>query len=243
MPDKDIAVLISSSVIPSHPSTAIIEETLASIRYHLPESRVYIMLDGLREEQKDREAAYLEYIKRLVGLSVFKWKNISLVPFEEFTHQAAMTMKTLELVTAPYILFVEHDTPLVNAFIHWDMLKSMLASHATNHIRLHYDETIHPDHQHMMLGNLTPYLIKTNQWHQRPHLASADFYRAKLKAHFSPQCRTFIEDAIYSSCCYGAWEDWKLTVYDPEGTGQNMRRSGHSNGRAGECKFDDRLVF
>jgi hypothetical protein len=237
MPDKDISTLVSSSPIPSHPSTAIIEETLDSIRYHLPETRIFVMIDGLREEQKDREADYLEYIKRLVGLSVFKWKNIALVPFEEFTHQANMTMKTLELVTTPYILFCEHDTPLVNDFIHWDMLKSALASHMTNHIRLHYDVEIHPDHAHMMRGKLTEYLIKCVQWHQRPHLANAEWYRKVLRENFTENSRTWIEDKVYSPVSCAPWESYRLCIYDPEGTGQKMKRSRDINGRAGDTKY------
>jgi hypothetical protein len=238
MPDhKDIAVLVSSSVIPSHPSTAILEETLDSIRYHLIDSRIYIMLDGVREEQKNREADYLEYIKRLVGLSVFKWKNIALVPFQEFTHQANMTMKTLELVTTPYILMVEHDTPLVNDFIHWDMLKSALASHMTNHIRLHYDVEIHPDHAHMMRGHLTPNLIKCVQFHNRPYLTSAEWFRKLLAANFTENSRTWIEDKVYSPISCAPWEDYKLTIYDPNGNGQQMKRSRDINGRAGDTKY------
>ena len=33
------------------------------------------------------------------------------------------------------------------------------------------------------------------------------------------------------------WTDYKLTIYDPEGTGKNMKRSRDLNGREGDQKF------
>jgi hypothetical protein len=196
------------------------------------------MLDGVREEQKDREADYLEYIKRLVGLSVFKWKNISLVPFEEFTHQANMTMKTLELVNSPYILYLEHDTPILERPIDWEMLKDAILSGATNHIRLHYDESIHPDHEYMMRGYLTSKLIRTIQFHNRPYIANAGWLKKLLAANFTEQSRSFIEDVVYSPVSCSEWSEYRLTVYDPDGTGQKMKRSSHTCGRGEDPKFE-----
>src|SRR6266403_1770363 len=109
---KNISVLVSSSPIESHPSTKIIETTIASIRFHLPDSFIYIMLDGVRQEQEHYTERYVQYLGTLVGKAISGMGNIKLVPFLEFTHQAGMTMKTLEMVTTPFILFAEHDTPL-----------------------------------------------------------------------------------------------------------------------------------
>ena len=235
---KDITCLISSSPIPSHPSTKIIDETLRSIRYHLPNAPIFIMLDGIRPEQEHYTERYLGYIKNLVGRVVaFKMENVKLVPFQEFQHQALMAMKTLEMVNTPLILFVEHDTPLMDRPIDWKMLKEAILSGATNHIRLHYDEQIHQDHQHMILGKLTPHLIKCVQFHNRPYLTNADWFRGLLAANFTENSRTWIEDKVYSPISCAPWEDYRLTIYDPEGTGQNMKRSGDKNGRAGDIKY------
>jgi len=235
---KDVTCLISSSPLRSHPSTAIIDETLRSIRYHLPDSQILIMLDGIRPEQEHYAERYLGYIKNLVGRVVtFKMENVKLVPFMEFTHQANMAMKTLEMVNTPLILFVEHDTPLMDRPIDWKMLKEAILYGATNHIRLHYDEQIHEDHKHMMCGKLTDNLIRTVQWHQRPHLANTEWYRKVLGENFGPESRTWVEDKIYSPVSVAPWEDYRLTIYDPEGTGRNMKRSGDTNGRAGDVKY------
>lgn len=232
-----ISVLISSSPIRSHPSTSIIDETIQSIRDHLPSSPIYVMLDGVREEQKHLRENYVAYRNRMMERMLLREDGIIIVPFPIFQHQAVMTIKTLEVVKTPLMLFVEHDTPLVDRPIDWSMLMAAVHSGMTNHVRLHYDESIHADHQHMMRGSLTPNLIKCVQWHQRPHLVRADWYQKVLQENFTPDSRTFIEDKMHSPVSLSEWGKYALTVYDPEGTGQNMKRSRDLNGRAGEEKY------
>ncbi len=117
----------------------------------------------------------------------------------------------------------------------------LLFAGATNHIRFHLDEQIHPDHEFLMEGKLTDNLIKTKQWSQRPHLANTKWYAAMLAATFTKDSRTFIEDKIYGVVCSAPWESSRLTIYDPNGDGKNMKRSGDLNGRAFEPKYD--LIF
>jgi len=242
MNSSDVTVLVSSSPILSHASTHIVEETVASIRAHLPESPIYIMCDGVREEQLYLKNAYKEYVKELIKKMLFTWSGVIVYPFPEFQHQAVMTIKVMdEFVKTPLILFVEHDTPLVDRPVDWEMLMTITNAGISNHIRLHYDESIHPDHQHMMCGKLTENLIKTVQWHQRPHIANADWYLRVLMDAFSPESRTFIEDKVYSPVSVAPWESYQLTVYDPDATGFNMKRSRDLNGRAGESKYS--MIF
>lgn len=229
-----ITAIVSSSPIPSHPSTAMVEETIASIRYHLPDALIYVMIDGLRSEQSERAEAYGQYIDNFAAL---KLPGVVAFVFDEFLHQAEMTRRTLEYVQTPLMLFVEHDTPLRDAPIDWPMIMEAVMSGQTHMLRLHYDEEIHPDHQSMMHGHLTPNLIKTSQWHQRPHLARTDWYAQALASVFTPESRTFIEDKIYSPVSYENWEKWRLTVYDPNGNGQEMKRSRDLNGRATDPKY------
>ena len=234
-----ITVLVSSSPIPSHPSMQIIQETLDSIRWHLPTARIIIMQDGIRPEQEDRKVAYSEYLKNLVAkIATGHDCNITIWPFIEFTHQALMTIKTLTQVRTPLIFFAEQDTPLVERPVEWDLLAEVVESGIVNHVRLHYDETIHGDHQHMMRGHLTPFLIKCVQYHNRPFLANAEWFQELLEKNFTSQSRTWIEDKVYSPISYEPWEQNRLAIYDPERTGQNMKRSRDLDGRAGDRKYD-----
>ena len=66
--ESTITVIVPTSVIPSHPSTSIIEKTIADIRSQLPNAEIIITIDGLRDEQKDRHGDYQEYIRRLLWM-------------------------------------------------------------------------------------------------------------------------------------------------------------------------------
>ena len=51
MQDK-ITVILVTSVLPSHPDLKVVEETIGTIRHHLPKSEIILQIDGLRKEQE-----------------------------------------------------------------------------------------------------------------------------------------------------------------------------------------------
>ena len=81
-------------------------------------------------------------------------------------------------------------------------------------------------------------VMRTNQYSQRPHVATVDFYR-RMMATFTENSRTFIEDRVYT-LFYEGKSPFKLAIYTPEG---HIKRSRDLNGREGGPKFDDRLVY
>ncbi len=98
-----ITVLVPTSPIPSHPSTAIIDETLDSIdAAGLDACEVVVMCDGVRPEQEDRSADYAEYVRRL-SWSLDERPRSWPFLFPEHRHQAAMTREALDKVTTPLV--------------------------------------------------------------------------------------------------------------------------------------------
>jgi hypothetical protein len=242
-----ITVVIPTSPIPSHPSTTIIQETIASVRWHLPDSPILIQVDGLRPEQEQLRESYDSYRQILQHIANAQ-ANIRLENFGTFQHQAAMMKKTIGLIETPLMIYVEHDTPLCeNAFIDWDGMCREVLSGNVNSLRLHHYDLghIHPEHEYLMLPKrrgFVPY-IPTVQWSQRAHLTTPDFYRRVL-SYFGSESRTMIEDHIYevimrqvlASGKQAAWESWRLAIYAPEG---HIKRSRDLNGRAGGPKFEE----
>lgn len=239
-----ITVLIPTSPIESHPSTEIIEETIKSVRERLPDSEIILMIDGVRDEQKDKTANYNEYIRRLL------WQcnrdNLYPLLFSDHQHQANMAREALRHVRTPHILYVEHDTPLTGDIPFQDMAEA-LDSGKVNLIRFHYEAQVHPEHKHLMLDE-TPQLInnvpllRCAQWSQRPHLARADFYWQILESYFPPTARTMIEDRIYGELenawfnrGVSGWNDFKVWMYAPEG---DIKRSLNLDGRGTESKYE-----
>lgn len=251
-PDDAITVLVTTSPIPSHPWTGVIEETIASVRAQLPRAEILIGIDGVRPEQEHRRDAYDEYTRRLLWLTNNAWSNVLPVLMPEWQHQAATTRHLLELVRTPQVLFVEHDTPLVG-HIPWRGISAVVGSGQANVVRFHHETTVLPDHHRVIAGMVdiahektdtgswTVPLRRTSAWWQRPHLALTRFYREKVMAHFNDDSRTMIEDVLYGVLHTAvaddetAWWDWRVYVYSPpEG---DMKRSTHLDGRADDPKY------
>lgn len=242
--NERITVIVTSSPIPSHPDTSILDQTIASIREQLPNSEIIIALDGVRPEQNEMRHNYDLYVRSVVWKCNWEWENVLPMVADEWGHQANTTRKALTLVETDNILFMEHDTPLVGD-IPWLAIVDQIENGTANAIRLHQDVDINHEHQHLMLDP-KPTVIdglplrRTAAWWQRPHVASADFYRKMIDSFFHPDSRTMIEDRIYGPMwvdCTSSkrgWNDWRVWIYQPEG---DMRRSGHLDGRGEADKF------
>lgn len=242
-----ITILIPTSPIPAHPSTEMIETTIADVRAKLPNSEIILMIDGIRPEQADRQEDYEEYIHRLLWLCHHEWHNVLPLLFNEHTHQASMTREALNYVDTPIILFVEHDAPLTpDRDFDWRGLCISILKGEANLIRFHHEALILPEHESLMMSEVIHVcgvpMRKTMQWSQRPHLASTAFYRRFIEAYFHPESKTMIEDVmhgiVHTDCMRDGlmgWNNWRLWIYTPEG---DIKRSYHLDGRQDDPKYE-----
>lgn len=249
-----ITVLMPSSPIPAHPSTDMIEKTIADIRIHLPDCEILIMVDGLRDEQEHYRENYNTYIQRLLWLCNNEWHNVLPILFPTHSHQATMTREVLKMVKTPMILFVEHDTPLTpDRPIEWDKLSRSVMDGTANIIRFLHESHIPEEHKHLVLSDPEDHhgtlLIKTKQWSQRPHLASTAFYRHMLATYFNPASKTMIEDVIHQIVEMDmqiggpqAWYNWRIWIYAPRDPDGWILRSYNLDGRQDDPKFDMEIL-
>jgi hypothetical protein len=248
-----VSVIITTSPISAHPSTEHLECTVQSVRAQLPAAEILVVADGVRPEQAKWADAYEEYLRRLVRLCGYQWRNVLPIICEEWGHQANAVRRALSYVEAPLVLMVEHDTPLCGD-IDWGALVEVCVSGEANQIRLHFDVAIHPDHESIMLDHQTvhvptskgsvPLRRSVAHW-QRPHLARTDYYRNRIMPLFTPESRTMIEDWLYGIVWRDwdkrgdeAWDDWRIWMYTPE---PDMQRSTHLDSRAGHPKYEMRF--
>lgn len=238
---SDITVVLVTSVLPSHPSTAVIEETYNSIRHHLPEAEIIMQIDGLREEQQDRKADYDEYKNQILWKCLHEWNNVLPVVFDRHSHQSTMMKETIDLIKTPLLLYVEGDCPLVtDESIDWELCINKIMSGEANTIRFHFEGVIPREHENLMLGRDGQFM-KTVQWSQRPHLSTVLYYKEIVLPSIQPDF--FIEDYFHGKVMndfyeHGVigWNKHKLLIYYPK-EGRNIKRSYHLDGRAGGRKF------
>ena len=237
----DVTVLIPVSPIPSHPSTEVIDETVASIRERLPESEIIIMFDGLPAWFAEYKTAYDEFTQKLLWKINNEYGRATPLVFQEHSHQSLMLKKALELVKTPVILFSEQDTPLHNE-IPFEGLVPVVKTGYANLIRFHHEAQILDDHQHLMLDQspidiLGQPFLRSRQWSQRPHLASTQYYREIAEKYWDGEPR-FIEHIMYGIVVDGEYDEHRLHIYAPEGT---LVRHKHVDGRRkGANAYDPR---
>ena len=232
MNKDNITIVVVTSILPSHPDTLILDETIASVRSHFPENEIILQIDGLRKERLDRKDAYDEFKSRVLWKCLHEWKNVLPIIFDDHSHQTNMMKETIGLVQTAAIVYVEGDAPITpNAEIDWQKCLDMLEYEKANTIRFHFEASIPHEHEHLMLG-IEDGFMKTLQWSQRPHLSLTKYYREVVL----PACddRTFIEDKFHGVVQDDGWDKHKLWIYHPEGS---IKRSYHLDGRAGTRKF------
>lgn len=244
-----ITVICPVSPIASHPETHILTETLDSVRHHLPDAELIVTFDGVRPEQSDRTADYDEFTRRALWLLDHKYGNALPMLFEAHHHQSGMMRAALDEVQTDLLLYVEADTPLViEEMIPWQTVTDFIRSGDSNLVRFHHEARIPGEHQHLMHDTEHAGLFtRTSQWSQRPHVASTAFYRRLMDCYFTPDSKAFLEDRLYGVLdeAYrrdglAGWRQFQTHIYSPEG---NMCRSRHTDGRAGEPKWDESQVW
>lgn len=249
-----ITVIVTTSPIPSHPATDILDTTIDSVRAQpqLLEAEVLVAADGVHPDLQHRAGDYARFLHRLAWqASTGRHGNLLPLLAPEWRHQALTVAAALEHVDTPLVLVMEHDTPLVGD-IDWDGLGKALLSSQAHVIRLHHEAGILPDHEYLMIDEAPETvcgvpLLRTAQWSQRPHLASTDFYRSLLSTYFGPDARTMIEDCVFGVVANAydqegvdGWDQFRVWIYAPDG---DMKRSTHLDGRAGDPKGEMRFEY
>lgn len=251
-----ITAVVPVSPIASHPDTAILDETLDSIRHHHPDAEIILTFDGVRAEQQDRYDAYEEFIRRTLWRCDKHYGGVVPFIFEEHRHQSGMLRAVLDEIRTPLLMYVEQDTPLVvDEPIAWGDIAALISNGSSNVVRLHHEGRIPDEHHHMIHGeefSIFPFpkwnCTRTSQWSQRPHVANTAYYRRILDSHFTENSRCFIEDRMhgvvdnaYRRDGMAGWQQHRLHIYTPEGG--NIKRSYHLDGRAGGPKWDSEQVW
>lgn len=242
-----ITVVIPTSVIPSHPSTHILDETIKSIREQLPDADIYLLFDGIREQQRDRQADYDEYIRRVLFKANTQWGSVIPILYETHKHQSGLMRDVLDKITTPLILFMEHDTGL-DGDIDWRKCSEVIMSGQLNIVRFHFEGVLPKEHLPMMIDSEPIQIggikvLRTAQFSARPHLASTAFYKKMIKDNFPLNAVTMVEDVVhgpvwndYRENGVMGWNNWRIGIYFSEDG--VMKHSTTSDGREDDPKFD-----
>lgn len=238
--NNQLTVLIPTSPIPSHPSTAILDETISNIRKYT-DAKIIIMSDGVHDSLINRELDYVDYLMQIEHHRLKDYGDCILVHREEHDHQAIMTRQALIAINTPLVMFCEHDTSPIGEIPFQQICDMVEGCGEVNCIRFNIFEQIPEEHNYLMLGSDNKCGIpiqRTIQWSQRPHIARTEWYREILSKWFKPDHKTMIEDVMHGVVQTEYEKHGKdtfgLAIYTPEG---NQLRSYHSDGRGSDEKI------
>ena len=82
MNKNDVTIIMVTSILPSHPDTRILDETIREVRIHFPENEIILQIDGLREERLNRKTDYDEFKSRVLWKCLHEWKNVLPIIFD-----------------------------------------------------------------------------------------------------------------------------------------------------------------
>jgi hypothetical protein len=236
---KDITAIIPIAPMPSHPSTEVLDQTIASIRERLPDSEIILMFDAPSPTTEELRPGYMQYLEAMLWKAEHDLDNVTPIVFDTHHHQSLMLKHAMHFVRTPMILWAEQDTPLHNE-IPFDELAEVVTTGYANLIRFHHEASVHPEHQYLMLDRepidiLGQPFIRTRQWSGRPHLASTKFYNDIIAKYWTDKPE-FIEHRMYGVVVDGDYDEFRLHLYAPQET---QVRSIHLDGRRRGAKDYD----
>lgn len=219
MLDDLLTITIPTSPIPSHPSTALVEECIGSLRVYFPQAEIILMCDGVRAQIYHRLDQYREYLKNLSKLcGEGKLGNTEMRIFSDPSQQAIMTRNTIQNnVHTPLMMFVEHDAMLrTDPKINFQAIFDLLLSSQANIVRFYAWDDIWHEHEYLMRGEMNfegSRFVKTVQYSQWPLVSRTDYHRAILDKYFVQGQRAMIETVMYGPVAASKWEDHKIVIY------------------------------
>jgi hypothetical protein len=230
--DDQVTILIPTSPIPSHPSTAIIDEVIAGIRHYFPVAKIILMCDGVRPQVEHRRGQYYDYLANL-GDNYQDDENVRRKIFLDPTQQAWMIRETLKEVTTPFVLFNEHDAVLrANPPIEWDAIFHLLETDEANMVRFYHWDRIWHEHEYLMRGEFTHsgvHFVRTVQFSGWPLVSKTSYLAQLVTNYFKPTERKMIETGLYGPVCSAPWDVNKIVIYYPDNADCFTHRDGRSN--------------
>lgn len=227
---KLITAVITTSPVPSHPSTEFIDQAYDSVRHHLPDIPVLILVDGMRAEQQYMEKQYEEYKKNLIDKYHLK-NNTEVWRFNHFAHQAGMmrSILNLEFIQTPLALWVEHDFALLPREIDWKGIVGALMTEEVLSVRFSTDEGGYWTRSQFEREDFTTRsgvpLLKTIEFLSYPNIARLEMYDEFMLCFDVAQ--THLETEVRALTERDDWNYFKLSIYNPP----NRRRCQHLDAR------------
>lgn len=172
-----LTIIITASFVPSHPSIALIKETIESLALlNLPSGTKVILAHDAGTDEK-----YLKYLDNLREY-IAPYPHISLVVRETRGHLTGNVRNALQYVTSKYILLLQHDLPFIAAADIVKVIEDMEEFPQLKHIRFNRrpNAKIAYDSINELFGKQLPCknhtYTRTPGWSDQNHISPLSYY-------------------------------------------------------------------
>lgn len=173
----NLTVVITASLIPSHPDIRFIKQTIESLRYiHKPDIKVILAHDYHNDP---RYAKYLYNLQKYIANK----KNIHIVKRNTHGCLTGNVRHAVNYVNTKYMLLMQHDLPFVRDIDMNKVIEDMQNHPQIKHLRFSYKPNAHeirPKNKALfgtiLQGKHYQYM-QTAIWSDQNHLTTVDYYK------------------------------------------------------------------
>lgn len=189
--DYSITTVITSSPIPSHPTTDCIQEVLDSLKSMrlLYDGPIIIALDG-NDESKVPNKYYDKYKENLVKITNHL-KDCKIVSLDSKKFLSGNIMNAIKYVKTKYVLVLQHDFPFVQTFDPTEIMYVMEKNPQIKYVRFnkrknnqfHGVDDVSPVSGKVECFSIFPKkdkkicFTKTLGWSDNNHIVRTDYYK------------------------------------------------------------------
>lgn len=174
----EYSIIITSSIIKSHPSIEFIKYVIESLKYIHMDNDTPIIL--AHDHSKDNR--FTEYITNLKNY-ISDYKNIQIIIRNSHGHLTGNVRNAFDFINTEYVLIIQHDLPFIRDFEIQKVIEDMKNNPELKHIRFNKRENkkILSDSINDLFGkqlvskNYT--YTRTPSWSDNNHLCRSDYYR------------------------------------------------------------------
>lgn len=143
MQTYNTTIIITSSLVPSHPSVELIHRTIQSLEYlhGLPvqSTPIIITVDGAyyrspQGSQAPKNIILSQYIENLHD-AYRDWPNLQIVPQPIRVNLVGNVQKVMPMVQSEYVYMIQHDMPFISSINHEALIRTMQQNHEVRLVR------------------------------------------------------------------------------------------------------------
>jgi hypothetical protein len=178
---SDITIILSTSPMPSHPSTAFVDEVVESIYkflFRFERTKIIITCDGTNECNESYEHFILNLEEKYKG-----YEDIEIIKKPEFGHLTGNLRFAIERVETEFVFLVQHDISFLRFVDIAKVIEDMRANPQLKHVRFNKRRNTRKRGDYN-LGkkrvDANYKYISTPQWSDQNHICTVDYFKNEI---------------------------------------------------------------